>query len=479
VTGDSPSGQPAWTPAAAHAETAHAETAHTETAHTETERTRVERIDPPVVQAPEPEPAPLAPEPAPNHSAEAATMMVWTVPAPPRDSGQAAPVGAGSQQAYVNAPAQPQPPSQSAPPSRRLRALIVAMLATIVLVGSLGVLLVIHPWVHPPVLKPTGLSVSASGPRATSSVQIHWSGPATGPVPDTYEVLRDNAEVATIPGTETRYTNDGLIPSTSYQYQVIAVRGGRRSPASAPLSAQTSPLQPTGLTVKSRTTSSLAIAWAGPADGPAPDQYKILRDGVQVATVPGSATSYTDKSLAPDTTYRYQVIAVTGSEQSRISATLASAHTARPALSAAVLDWSGQVAEKEISLDPAWPPYVIQPGQSTQDSWTVSPDCSSGPCDATLTGTFEGRSINVKLTRSGLTYTGTGGLSDWLYCDVQSYIVPTTLSLSITLKSATTQGNTWTAASFSGQETINTPAYTTPTGYACEAITAQLTVKGS
>jgi hypothetical protein len=64
-------------------------------------------------------------------------------------------------------------------------------------------------------------------------VEIAWSGPATGPLPDEYEIFRDGSQVGTVLGTETRYTEGGLAPEMSYGFQVIAVRGGQPSPASA------------------------------------------------------------------------------------------------------------------------------------------------------------------------------------------------------------------------------------------------------
>jgi len=105
-----------------------------------------------------------------------------------------------------------------------------------VLGAGTAALLGAHPWIHPPVLQPTGL---AAGSAATASLSIHWSGPHTGPVPDEYEILRDGHEVGTVPGSTTRYIDKGLAPATAYTYRVMAVRGGKVSPASAILSART------------------------------------------------------------------------------------------------------------------------------------------------------------------------------------------------------------------------------------------------
>ena len=117
------------------------------------------------------------------------------------------------------------------------RALLIGLATAVVVLGAgAGALLGAHPWIHPPVLQPTGLAV---GSAATASLSIDWSGPSTGPVPDEYEIMRDGHQVSTIPGPTTRYIDKGLAPATAYTYRVIAVRGGKVSPASAILSART------------------------------------------------------------------------------------------------------------------------------------------------------------------------------------------------------------------------------------------------
>jgi Fibronectin type III domain len=120
--------------------------------------------------------------------------------------------------------------------SRRGAPLISVAAAVVVVVAGFGLLLAAHPWVHPPVLRPIGLAVGSTG---TGSLSIDWSGPPTGPAPDKYEILRDGHQVSTVPGATTRYIDKGLAPATAYTYQVIAVRGGKVSPASAALSART------------------------------------------------------------------------------------------------------------------------------------------------------------------------------------------------------------------------------------------------
>jgi serine/threonine protein kinase len=138
----------------------------------------------------------------------------------------------------------------------------------------------------------------------------------------------------------------------------------------------------------------------------------------------------------------------------------------------------GQVTEEMTSVVPAETGWSLQPGKSTQDNWTFSPDCLSGPCGATLTGAYDGYSFTMKLARSGSTYTGTATLKNDYYCYTKSDSYSGTLTVAITVKGADAQGTVWTVTSFSGHETVNVPAISyPPANWTCYAATAQLHVK--
>jgi hypothetical protein len=308
--------------------------------------------------------------------------------------------------------------------------------------------------------------------KTTSSLTIAWSGPAKGPLPDRYEILRDGAVVGNVPGTVTHYTDGGLAPGSQYRVQVIAVRGGIQSPASRSLDAETALLQPTGLTVQGKTTSSLTIAWSGPAKGPLPDRYEIVRGGVVVGTVPGTVTQFTEGGLGPASPYQYQVIAVRGGEQSPFSQ-LVNGQTAVPPLGDARFDWSGDATYKMQSLSPPDSVWGKQPGNSWKDPWSFSPGCSSGPCNATLDGAYDGYTFSAKLTRSGPTYSGTAVLKGYFWCDSESETYDGTMTITLKAESAAAQGTEWAVGSFTGTVVLYSPA-----AYSCHDDTAQFTVKG-
>lgn len=121
-------------------------------------------------------------------------------------------------------------------PRRRRRWPVVTLIAVIVVGGLTAGLVVWAPWTPPPVLRPARL---AAGPSTANSIAFRWARPATGPLPDKYLILSDGRAAGSVAGTATTYRQAGLTPASSYQYRVVAVRGGRRSPQSAALAVST------------------------------------------------------------------------------------------------------------------------------------------------------------------------------------------------------------------------------------------------
>jgi Fibronectin type III domain len=137
-------------------------------------------------------------------------------------------------------PATPQDPVTAHDPAtvalRRRRRWAVFTLAAVVVLGLAAGLVVWAPWVPAPVLRPTGL---AAGSSTANSIEFRWSRPPTGPLPDKYLILSDGAVAASVAGTVTSYRQAGLVPAITYQYHVVAVRAGKRSPQSALLTVRT------------------------------------------------------------------------------------------------------------------------------------------------------------------------------------------------------------------------------------------------
>jgi hypothetical protein len=124
-------------------------------------------------------------------------------------------------------------PWPAAPIRRHAGLIAIAVLAfTVALAGTMYV---VHPWPYP-VLRPTGLTADQ---RGANSIGLGWSNPGSGPPPDKYVILRDGAVAATVPGNVNHFTDGGLAPATTYDFQVIAYRGSARSQPSPDLRAAT------------------------------------------------------------------------------------------------------------------------------------------------------------------------------------------------------------------------------------------------
>ena len=126
--------------------------------------------------------------------------------------------------------------------------MIFAATAVVVVAIAAGVV-VWAPWRSPPLLRPTGLK---AGTGTTSSVMFRWSDPASGPLPDSYQVLSSGKVIGSVPGSVTSYRASRLAPDTAYQYRVAAMRGGKRSALS------------TVLTVNTTSPPVSAARWQGP-----------------------------------------------------------------------------------------------------------------------------------------------------------------------------------------------------------------------
>ena len=75
-------------------------------------------------------------------------------------------------------------------------------------------------------------------------------------------------------------------------------------------------MAPVSLTAQSPTGTSVQLSWPAANGGATPDHYVILRDGAQVAEVPGDETSWTNTGLRPGDKFQYEVATRGGGWQS-------------------------------------------------------------------------------------------------------------------------------------------------------------------
>ncbi|MCQ6536624.1 lytic polysaccharide monooxygenase [Bacillus mycoides] len=164
--------------------------------------------------------------------------------------------------------------------------------------------------------QPSGLQVV----KATSnSVELNWK-PATDNVGvKEYQVLRNGEVINTVAGTS--LVDKKLSPNTDYTYTVKAVDAvGNISKESEALVIKTTvekpdteaPTQPKGLHSMGITANTVDLMWSPSEDNIDVDHYIVYREiaGVtkEIGTV--NTTSFMEKNLQANTTYKYAVSAV-------------------------------------------------------------------------------------------------------------------------------------------------------------------------
>jgi len=166
-------------------------------------------------------------------------------------------------------------------------------------------------------LTPPAAPTGVGSTPGDGEVVVRWTA-NTEPDLAAYRVYRGGQLVATIPvaappsTTPTSYRDSGLANGTVRTYAVTAVDGhGNESPTSttsATPADTTAPGAPGGLATTPG-DRQVQLSWtASPASDVA--TYRVLRDGIEIATVPATATSYTDTTPTNGRAYAYAVVAV-------------------------------------------------------------------------------------------------------------------------------------------------------------------------
>jgi chitodextrinase len=162
---------------------------------------------------------------------------------------------------------------------------------------------------------PTGLRATAA---SSSEIDLSWAASSDNKAVTGYVIYRDQLKLTTVPGTRTAYHDTGLEPSTDYVYTVQAVdAAANASLQSRPTKARTlppaddvKPSTPAGFRAAANGSSEIDLTWTASTDNVAVTGYLIMRDGVELTTVPGTATSFGDTGLDPSTGYVYTVEAI-------------------------------------------------------------------------------------------------------------------------------------------------------------------------
>jgi chitodextrinase len=176
-----------------------------------------------------------------------------------------------------------------------------------------------------PPTAPSNLSATAT---SSSQINLAWTASTDNVGVTGYFVQRcagsactSFAQVASLSGTTTIYSDTGLTASTPYSYRVQATdAAGNLSTFSNTASATTQssdttpPTAPSNLTATATSSSQINLAWTASTDNVGVTGYFVQRCAgsgctsfAQVASVSGTTTIYSNTGLSASTSYSYRV----------------------------------------------------------------------------------------------------------------------------------------------------------------------------
>ncbi|WP_171628601.1 fibronectin type III domain-containing protein [Paenibacillus plantarum] len=162
---------------------------------------------------------------------------------------------------------------------------------------------------------PEGGAASATSVSATSAT-INWPVAIDPDGVTGYRIYKNNALLDTVSGSVYAYNVTGLSPATTYTFAVEPGNGssfwGRKLavPVTTAIESDSvAPVWPSGsaLTASQETPAGVHLAWNAATDNRAVTQYRIYRDGTQLATVGSGVYAYDVTGLAPETAYTFHV----------------------------------------------------------------------------------------------------------------------------------------------------------------------------
>lgn len=150
-----------------------------------------------------------------------------------------------------------------------------------------------------PPTAPSGVHVTDSGCSASScTVDLAWTRASDDAAVVGYDVYQGSTLVATVDGTSATVTG-GMNPTTSYTFTIVARDEAANTGPGASVSTTTPPADtqpptaPSGLTVTSKSGSSVTLSWTAATDNVGVAGYDIYQDSTLVTSVSGTTTSAT------------------------------------------------------------------------------------------------------------------------------------------------------------------------------------------
>jgi alpha-tubulin suppressor-like RCC1 family protein len=154
---------------------------------------------------------------------------------------------------------------------------------------------------------PTGLQATAV---SSSQVNLSWDASTNVEIVG-YKLFRNGVQIATLAGNATAFSDTPLATFTTYNYSISSFDAANNDSLQSPtVQVTTLPFGggtfPTGLAATAVSSSQVNLSWDASTNVEIVG-YKLYRNGVQIATLAGNATSFSDTPLAALTTYNYSI----------------------------------------------------------------------------------------------------------------------------------------------------------------------------
>jgi fibronectin type 3 domain-containing protein len=255
---------------------------------------------------------------------------------------------------------------------------------------------------------PGGLHATA---ETLNSVSFAWtaSTASAGCTLSGYHVYRGGTLVTDVTSA-TSFTNSGLSPNTSYSYTLAAFdTSGHTSAQTSAVSIATTPdttapTAPGSVTATATGSAQVNLAWTAGTDNVGITGYKVYRSdkgAVALATLSGSTLTYSDTTVAANTSYTYQVSALDAANNESPKTTA----TPNPVHTPAATDTTAPSAPTNLAA-----PVIAS--QAASLSWTAATDnVAVAGYHVYLNGIYDGDSSSTSFALSciapGVSYTAT------------------------------------------------------------------------
>jgi chitodextrinase len=248
---------------------------------------------------------------------------------------------------------------------------------------------------------------TASPTNSPHAIQLIDTTPATGTLADAPLALNK---------TFTDPVSSISITTTSVSAMAVQVRVREGVDPSAPASFAATP---------AADGTSVALAWAAATDNVAVADYKVTRNGAEVATLAATARAWTDSSVAPGTDYAYAVLAEDTSGNASVAASASVTTPGDPAATPTPTSSPDPVATPSPdptatpaptpNPDDTQAPTAPEPLDGTPATTSVALTWGASSDDFGVTGYVVSRNGSPVATVKGTSWTDTGRAPNTAY----------------------------------------------------------------